>query len=202
MRLIDADALQKAMEIITNDPTCPLNVAATIDQIIDYAPTIELNEVWVITGTNKCGDEVIFGIARTKEEASNASNYYESIGYDDISYEPFKIKTYDLVPTMWGGYFSLTLIPYQEHENTYLIKTLNYSLNKKFINGKPEDYEDFDYIFKHTINSNGHVECSISGNFCSATEPPPSSPEKQLREWLRDKINAKGQLKVVVPSFD
>lgn len=202
MRLIDADALQKAMEIITNDTTCPLNVAAEIDQIIDYAPTIELNEVWVITGEDQYGDKIVLGIARSIEEAENASAYYESKDYADVSYAPFKFKTYNTIPLMWIGYFSLTLIPYQGYENTYLMKTLNYSLNKKFIDGKPEDYEDFDYIFKHTINSNGHIECSISGDFCSATEPPPSLPEKQLREWLRDKINAKGQLKVVVPSFD
>ena len=41
MRPIDADELQNAMESVTNDPTCPLHIAATIDQIIDYAPTVD-----------------------------------------------------------------------------------------------------------------------------------------------------------------
>lgn len=41
MRKIDADALQKAMEFVTNDPTCPMHIAATIDQIIDCAPTVD-----------------------------------------------------------------------------------------------------------------------------------------------------------------
>lgn len=202
MRLIDADALQKAMETINHDTTCPLHIAAEIDQIIDNAPTIELNEALVITGEDRWGDIIILGVARDLEEVNNAVDYYESEGYTNVSYSSFKFKDYSPIPMMWGGYFSLSLIPYQGHENTYLMKTLNYSVNRKPINGKPEDYENFDYIFKCTVNSNGHVECSISGDFYSATEPPPSLPEKQLREWLRDKINAKGQIKVVVPSFD
>lgn len=41
MRPIDADALQKAMETIYNDSTCPLHIAAEIDQIIDCAPTVD-----------------------------------------------------------------------------------------------------------------------------------------------------------------
>ena len=42
MRPIDADALQDAMKSVTNDPTCPLHIAAEIDQIIDAAPTVGL----------------------------------------------------------------------------------------------------------------------------------------------------------------
>lgn len=41
MRKIDADALQKAMEFVTNDPTCPMHIAANIDQIIDCEPTVD-----------------------------------------------------------------------------------------------------------------------------------------------------------------
>lgn len=42
MRPIDADALQDAMKSVTNDPTCPLHIAAEIDQIIDAMPTVGL----------------------------------------------------------------------------------------------------------------------------------------------------------------
>lgn len=45
MRPIDADDLQKAMEFVTNDPTCPMHIAATIAQIIDCAPTVDLSTV-------------------------------------------------------------------------------------------------------------------------------------------------------------
>ena len=40
MRPIDADALQDAMKSVTNDPTCPLHIAAEVDQYIDFAPTV------------------------------------------------------------------------------------------------------------------------------------------------------------------
>ncbi|MBR2085610.1 MAG: hypothetical protein IJ906_00475 [Oscillospiraceae bacterium] len=45
MRPIDADDLQKAMEFVTNDPTCPMHIAATIAQIIDCAPIVDLSAV-------------------------------------------------------------------------------------------------------------------------------------------------------------
>lgn len=41
MRPIDADHLQEAMKNVTDDPTCPIHIAATIDQIIDCAPTVD-----------------------------------------------------------------------------------------------------------------------------------------------------------------
>jgi hypothetical protein len=45
MRPIDADDLQKAMEFVTNDPACPMHIAATIAQIIDCAPIVDLSAV-------------------------------------------------------------------------------------------------------------------------------------------------------------
>ena len=45
MRPIDADHLQEAMKNVTDDPTCPMHIAATINQIIDYEPTVELSAV-------------------------------------------------------------------------------------------------------------------------------------------------------------
>lgn len=41
MRQIDADDLQKSLnDYVFNDPTCPLHIAATVDQYIDFAPTV------------------------------------------------------------------------------------------------------------------------------------------------------------------
>ena len=41
MRPIDADDLQKSLnDYVFNDPTCPLHIAATVDQYIDFAPTV------------------------------------------------------------------------------------------------------------------------------------------------------------------
>lgn len=41
MRTIDADDLQKSLnDYVFNDPTCPMHIAATVDQYIDFAPTV------------------------------------------------------------------------------------------------------------------------------------------------------------------
>ena len=41
MRPIDADDLQKSLnDYVFNDPTCPMHIAATVDQYIDFAPTV------------------------------------------------------------------------------------------------------------------------------------------------------------------
>lgn len=41
MRAIDADDLQKSLnDYVFNDPTCPMHIAAAVDQYIDFAPTI------------------------------------------------------------------------------------------------------------------------------------------------------------------
>ena len=44
-RLIDANALLERMSVVTTDDTCPLHIAATIDQEIELAPTVDAVEV-------------------------------------------------------------------------------------------------------------------------------------------------------------
>lgn len=44
-KYIDADKLLKDMEFVTNDTTCPLHIAATIDQTISLAETADVVEV-------------------------------------------------------------------------------------------------------------------------------------------------------------
>ena len=45
MRLIDANELLNTVNIITDDITCPLHIAASIDQAIELAPTVDAVEV-------------------------------------------------------------------------------------------------------------------------------------------------------------
>ena len=58
-RYIDADKLLKDMEFVTNDVTCPLHIAATIDQTISLAETADVVEVkhgeWIIDTSIKEG---------------------------------------------------------------------------------------------------------------------------------------------------
>jgi hypothetical protein len=44
-RLIDANALLERINLITTDDTCPLHIAAEIDQEIALAPTVDAVEV-------------------------------------------------------------------------------------------------------------------------------------------------------------
>ncbi|MCR4646271.1 MAG: DUF551 domain-containing protein [Oscillospiraceae bacterium] len=75
MRKIDADALQKVMESVTNDPTCPMHIAATIDQIIDCAPTVD---DWIpcrermpdCGGVYIAGSEFVTGVVEYSERAA------------------------------------------------------------------------------------------------------------------------------------
>lgn len=39
---IDWEELRTAMQHIYNDPTCPIHIAAEIEQIIDYAPAADV----------------------------------------------------------------------------------------------------------------------------------------------------------------
>ena len=44
-RLIDANALLNTVSVVTDDITCPLHIAASIDQVIELAPTVDAVEV-------------------------------------------------------------------------------------------------------------------------------------------------------------
>lgn len=44
-RLIDANALLERMNVVTADDTCPLHIAAEIDQEIALSPTVDAVEV-------------------------------------------------------------------------------------------------------------------------------------------------------------
>lgn len=52
-RLIDANELLVRMKVVTEDTTCPLHIAATIDQEIELAPTVD-----AVVLPCKIGDDV------------------------------------------------------------------------------------------------------------------------------------------------
>ena len=168
----------------------------------DYNEILE-NGIWVLTGEDEWGDRITLGITKSLEDTQQAEDYYKSKGCSNIDYAPFTFKTYNTIPVMWGGNFNISLIPCAGID-TYLMTHLNYSCNKKYLdpNIDPKNYERFNYNFEKTVSSNGRCDCKVSGWFDSATEPPPSLPQKQLREWLRDKINEKGYIKVTLPDYD
>ena len=40
----EKEALREAMRLVTDDPTCPLHIAATIDQYITEAPVVQVDD--------------------------------------------------------------------------------------------------------------------------------------------------------------
>ena len=53
-RLIDANALLERMNVVTADDTCPLHIAAEIDQEIELAPTVDAVEVVYCKDCARC----------------------------------------------------------------------------------------------------------------------------------------------------
>ena len=62
---IDLEELGTAMQHIYNDPTCPMHIAAEIEQIIDCAPAADVAPVvhgrWEFLGPNRLIKECMCG---------------------------------------------------------------------------------------------------------------------------------------------
>ena len=56
---IEREALRKVMQMATDDPTCPMHIAATVDQYITEAPAADVAPVrhgrWVDNHCTACG---------------------------------------------------------------------------------------------------------------------------------------------------
>ena len=82
------------------------------------------------------------------------------------------------------------------------------SVEKKFLTKyvDPEKCEDFRFNLTQTVNQNGEETLSMTGYFTSSIEPPEGGYGENLgkarREWLIDKINERGIIKLVIPTFD
>lgn len=87
-RYIDAEKLLKDMEFVTNDTTCPLHIAATIDQTISLAPTADVVEVkhgeWVDDGDcfhcSVCNRTYHLGSLQTIYDVRRCWNYCANCG--------------------------------------------------------------------------------------------------------------------------
>ena len=54
---IEREALRKVMQMATDDPTCPMHIAATVDQYITEAPAADVELVrhgrWILQANNE-----------------------------------------------------------------------------------------------------------------------------------------------------
>ena len=88
-RLIDANALLERMNVVTADDTCPLHIAAEIDQEIALAPTVDAVEVvhgrWIpleyapVVRCKDCKHYCSF-----YNECSEPHNHYTEEGFREV----------------------------------------------------------------------------------------------------------------------
>ena len=170
----------------------------------------DLPKVWVVTGVPEFETEPrILAICPDRENALKARvHYYED--YDDIECEEFSQETYEDTPMFYAGDFSIELRPFGIEPETYIFGSLNYFNSRELCvpeNGTPEQHDYFGFSIQKTIADTNKVTMKIYGNFESPTQLPfysedVPSVERARREWLMEKINAKGLIKVVMPDFE
>lgn len=90
MRPIDADDLKKSLnDYVFNDPTCPMHIAATVDQYIDFAPTVG--------GCISCSE-------RMPEKNGDYLVYRRTYGFDVVPYDKDVVKDGYFPFGYWDNY--------------------------------------------------------------------------------------------------
>lgn len=166
--------------------------------------TTSLPEVWVITGIGYSDERKVLTVCPTEEDAQNAVHYY-SKHYDDVDYECFYQETYDSVPVYYGGGFSAEIRPYKD--DTYLLGQVRMTQSQRPVDEglDPKDYESISFALISKIYSNKDKSCELNGTYVSAKEIPIKTDinvGKAAKEWLMNKVNEKGVIKLVIPDFD
>lgn len=166
-----------------------------------------LPEVWVITGIGYGDERRVLAICPDEENAQRGKAYYAE-NYDDVEIECWYQETFEEKPFVWTGSFDLEIRPYAKYEKTYLIGSARMNVEKKYLTvpDNPEKYDSFNFNITQTINQDGKETISMRGHFTTSIEPPEGgygcNLGKARREWLVNKINEKGIIKLVIPTFD
>lgn len=167
-----------------------------------------LPEVWIVTGFSyDCDGTRILAVCPTEQDAQNAVNYYKK-HYDDVEYECFSQETYDPVPVLYGGVFTAEVRPYGNDNDTYILGQVRITQSQQPIDEDVPNPKEFEYVSFTLItktDNTGHKSCELCGNFLSAEEIPIKTSinvGKAAREWLIEKVNEKGVIKLVIPDFE
>lgn len=164
-----------------------------------------LPEVWVVTGFSYDRDGIkVLAVCPTEEDAHNAVNCY-SKHYDDVEYECFSQETYDPTPVYYAGTFAAEVRPYEN--DTYILGQVRITQSEQPLDKEvdPKEFENISFTLTDKINDTGHESYELCGNYISATEIPIKTDVnvgKAAREWLINKINEKGIIKLIIPDFD
>lgn len=163
-----------------------------------------LPEVWVVTGFSyDCNSIKVLAVCPTEEDAHNAVTYYRK-RYDDVEYEYFSQETYDPVPVFYGGVFTAEVRPYKD--DTYILGQVRITQSENPLDREVDskEFENISFTLTNKIDDTGHESYELCGNYISAMEVPIKTDinvGKAEREWLINKINEKGIIKLVIPDF-
>lgn len=166
-----------------------------------------LPTVWIVTGIDYDDERVVLAVCPDKENAEKAKGYYQR-NYDDIEVTERCQETYDEMPYIWSGRFNVTIRPYINHPNTYIMGSVAMSVEKKFLTSdvNPADYDNIYFKIVKTIDQDGKEKIEMYGNFSSSIELPAGGEGgncgKARREWLAEKVNERGVIKLAMPTFD
>lgn len=156
-----------------------------------------MDKVYVITGVDHLdGEKRVLTVCRTADEAKRAVGYYNQY-YDYCDYEEFFFETFNELNQFYRGSFNMVLSPTDEPDTYYM---------QDILSNVSDDYtkepikNDFGFnLYTSQSTSFPKKVTRLSGNFISLAPPP--SDRHEIHKFLRDKINEKGIIKVLLPEF-
>ena len=160
-----------------------------------------LSPVWVITGKDYSYEvnARVLDVAASLEDAIKGAAYYRTQGYDDVDYESFTPVTFDGEEDYWySGNFTVELRK-TDKDTVYTMGTL-YGYPRKVYD--QHGGEGSNYKLVTEFDMSGKTKIMLDFNFMTKDKLCDSSSRKEVREWVRDKINAAGQIKIIVPFSD
>lgn len=156
-----------------------------------------MDKVYVITGEDHLDSEKrVLTVCKTVDEAKRAVGYYNQY-YDYCDYEEFFFETFNDMKQFYRGSFNMVLSPTNEPDTYYMqdiLCNVSDDYTKEFLK------DDFDFnLYTSQSTSSPKKVSRLSGNFISLASPP--SGRHEIHKFLRDKINEKGIIKVLLPEF-
>lgn len=158
-----------------------------------------LPQVWVITGKDYDDVTRVLDVAPSQEDAVKGAAYFSANGYDEVEYECFTPVTFSGEENYWySGYFNIELRKTDE-DFVYTMGAI-FGFPQRIY--KEGGGEGCNYRIVTEREMSGKEKTMLYFNFMTKDEKCNSSSRKEVREWVRDKINAAGQIKVIVPFAD
>ena len=125
--------------------------------------------------------------------------YYRTQGYDDVDYKCFTPVTFEGEEDYWySGNFTVELRK-TDKDTVYTMGTLHGYPRKVY---NQHGGEGSNYKLVTETDMSGKTKTVLYFNFMTEDKLCDSSSRKEVREWVRDKINAAGQIKIIVPFSD